>query len=216
MRAPEAEIHQQLAGGGQDAPRGLAGDQGLEMQQVDDAALHQLGLRHGRGHPQDGFIGEKRGALRHGVHVAGETQVLQTIQEFVCEEPTAPGPVDIRCGEMQGLQVLQHLLQAGCQQESPPGGQLAGKELEGRGIGHAVHGVPLQHGELVEVGEQRAGRPVHACARSRLSGAAPRRSISASARSPSPGSMSTARMASRSRYTRNPSFSASLTVNSTQ
>jgi hypothetical protein len=64
VRAPHAEIHEQLSGGGQDHARGFRCHQCLEMQQVDDPAFDELRLSDGRRDAQDRFIGEEQRAFR--------------------------------------------------------------------------------------------------------------------------------------------------------
>ena len=64
MRAAQAEVHQQLAGRLQDRARGLAGDHGLEMQDVHDPRFHQLCLWQRRHHANDRLVGEEHRALR--------------------------------------------------------------------------------------------------------------------------------------------------------
>ena len=56
VRPTQTEVDERLAGGRQDHARRLGGDQGLEVQDVDQPALDQLRHRQGRGDPQDGAV----------------------------------------------------------------------------------------------------------------------------------------------------------------
>src|SRR5271170_4923712 len=67
------KVHQMSAVGGEHAACRLAGDQGLKVNYVEQAALDQLRLGNRSGHAQNGFIRKKWRALGHGVHTARET-----------------------------------------------------------------------------------------------------------------------------------------------
>ncbi len=215
VRAPQAEIHQQLSAACQNRPRGLGRDQRLELKQVDEARLHQLRLRKRRGHPQQRLVRKADRAFRHRVHVAPESKPGQPVEESRRKALGLREPVDFRRGEAKVLQVLDYLLQSRRHEKIAIVGQFPGEELEYRGVFHAVRVVRRQHGELVQVGEQRARariaghRPLVESVRTHCQAAsasnsalcAPRRRICASARAPSSGFTSTARIASVSRIT---------------
>ena len=114
---------------------------------------------------------------------------------------------------MQGLEVVEDLLQARGEQEGALVGQLAHEELEHRRLRHALAVVGLQHGQLVEVGQQRV--MAHPSVSSVI-GDAPAAVMRAMAASPSPGCTSTARIASLSSSTSKFSRRPSSTVLSTQ
>ena len=82
------------------------------MQQVDDAAFDQLRFWQWRGHTQDGLIRKEGSALLHGVHVTGEPQFRQSVNEIVGKESAVLYPCQFTGREAQILQVLQYLLQA--------------------------------------------------------------------------------------------------------
>ena len=94
VRAPQAEIDQHLVRRRQHHPRRFGGDQGLKMQNVDQPRFDQLRLRQRRGDPQDRLIGEEHRALGHGMHVAGEAQRGEIIEQVVPEAAGALEPVD--------------------------------------------------------------------------------------------------------------------------
>src|SRR3990167_4769906 len=110
---------------------------------------------------------------------------------------------------MQSLEEFQRLFESRRHQEAAAGAQLAHEELEHRDLLHAGIVIALHHRELVEIGEQRAVRGVprkvqwwvHAAISSTVMRCAPRLIISSSARCPSPGRTSTARIASISSST---------------
>src|SRR5207247_11059611 len=105
-------------------------------------------------------------------------------------------PVQIPRRQAQILQIAQRLLEAGRHQEPATRRQLAYEELEDRRVLHALLKISLQHGELVEIGQERARRLAHAARFSNRIGTAPRLIISSSAFLPSSGFRFTARIPS--------------------
>jgi len=91
------------------------------------------------------------------MHVAGESQRGQVVEKGRLEYPLGGQPGQLRGAEAQLLEVVERLLQPRGQIEVATGRQLSSEELEHRGLGHAALEVPLQHGQLVEVGKQHAG-----------------------------------------------------------
>jgi hypothetical protein len=82
MGAAQSEIHKLLARCREHYPSGLRRDDRLEMQQVEQSRLNELRLRQWSRHPQHRFVGEEHGALRHRVHVTGETQHGEAVDEL--------------------------------------------------------------------------------------------------------------------------------------
>ena len=154
--AAHAEVDQLAPAPREDDARGLRGDQRLQVDDVQQAALGELRLRQGRGHAKDRFVGEEHGALGHRVDVAGEAELAQARQQFVGEAPLARQPVDFAVGERERLEEVERLLESGRDQETALSGQLAHEQLEHRGLDHPAMQVGLQHRQLVQVGEQRA------------------------------------------------------------
>ena len=69
------EIDEALSWSGQNHPGCLAGDQALEMQQVDQPTLDKLRFDERCGHPDDRLVGVEDRAFRHGVDIAGEPKL---------------------------------------------------------------------------------------------------------------------------------------------
>ena len=156
MRAPQAEVDQQLARRGERATRGLRGDDGFEVQQRDEPGLDQLRLRQRCADPQDRLLGKEHGALGHRVDVPGEAQLRQVLENAVVETRALPQPIEFVAGEMQVFQEFERLLESRRHQEIAHARKLAHVELERGGLRHAAVEIRLQHGELIEVGEQGA------------------------------------------------------------
>jgi hypothetical protein len=154
VRAPQPEIDEQPIGSSQHAARRLAGDQRTVVQQVHHPALDQLRLADRRDDAQDRLVGEKHGAFRHRVDVAGETQVCQGIDELAAEASAGGQPCEFVGGEVQVREVIDHLGNAGGDEEPPLRRQLAHEELERGDTGHLLLVVRLQHRQLVQIGEQ--------------------------------------------------------------
>ena len=136
------------------------------------------------------------------MHVAGEAQFGELIGKVPAEAPAFSHPIEFFPGEAQVFEELQHLLEPGRHQKIAVPRQPPDKKLEDGDIVHPLREVRLQHGELVEVGEQGTFPGFdHVPRAARVMGFAPRCCISASALGPSSGFILTARMASDSRYT---------------
>ena len=161
VRAPQAKINQLLAPRDQHAARRLGGDERLEMDQVHQPRLDQLRLRHGRRHAQDWLVGKEDRALGHGMHVAAEAPSLEVLREFRRKKPAARDPLELLWPEARLLQKIEGLLEAGRHHEVAVLRQLADEELEDRGRFHALAIVRMQHGELVEIGQERRTQRVH-------------------------------------------------------
>ena len=161
VRTPQPEIDQELSGRRQHQPRGLRRNQRLEMQQVDEAGLDELGLRQRRGHAQDRLVGEECRALRHGVDVAPEPERCEIIEKRRAESPGARKPGHVVRREAQALDEPESVLEACGQEKSAPRRQLAEEKLENGGARHPMIEIRLQHVQLVEVGEKGAGGLFH-------------------------------------------------------
>ena len=128
---------------------------------VDEAGLDELRLRQRRRHAHDRLVGEEHGALGQGLHVAGEAQLRQMIEEAVSEASALPEPVELLGREAQAFEKIERLLEPDSDEEPALGRKLAHEELEHRGPPLPMIQVSLDHVELVEVGEERARSRVH-------------------------------------------------------
>ena len=138
VRAAQAEIDQRLARRRQHHARRLGGDQRLEMQNVDQARLHQLRLRQRRGHAQDRLVGEEHRALRHGVDVAGEAKPRELVEQALPKRPVRASQSMSSAEKRRLFEKVERLLEPGRHQEAAPRRQLAHEELEYRGLGLAM------------------------------------------------------------------------------
>lgn len=213
----QTEVDQQPALCRQHAARGLGGDHGREMNQVDQPRFDELRFADRCLHAQDGLVGEAGRAFAHRPDVAAEAEVAQRLQEGRAEAPAVRQPTQFIRGEAQALEIVEGLFDARDEQEVARLGQAAHEQLEHRPVLHALVEVGLQHRQLVQVGEQ--GLVVHGTRRSSWSSVvsrAPAASMSATARAPSSSATLTARTASRSSTASKPAASASRTVALTQ
>src|SRR5437879_1399768 len=133
--------------------------------------------------------------------LAREAELFQVFHQRRAEATALGDPVQLPRREAQILQIAQGLLEAGHHQKPATRRQLAHEELEDRRVLHALLDIPLQHGELVEIGQKRARRPAHAARFSNRIGTAPRLIISSSALRPSSDFRFTARIPSMRRQT---------------
>jgi len=76
VRSAQSEIHQEFVLVGKDGTRRLGGDDGLEVEEIDDAGFDKLGLRHGSRDVQNRFIGKEYPSFRHRMHISRESEEL--------------------------------------------------------------------------------------------------------------------------------------------
>ncbi len=162
MRAAQAEIDEALARRGKDHARRLGSDHRLKLQEIDHARLDELSLRQRSRDAQNRLLGKEHGSFRHRVNVTGEAHRGEIIEEVLAEPAGVLEPIELLGGKAQLLEEREHLLEAGRNQEAPIARKLAHEELENRGFGLATIQVCLHHVELVEIGQQRACRRIHA------------------------------------------------------
>lgn len=77
VRAAQGEVHDRMAGSGQDAPCGFRGDRRRVVDLVEDVRLDQLGLRERSSHLQHRLSRQDDPPLRHRPHQAGELHAQQ-------------------------------------------------------------------------------------------------------------------------------------------
>src|SRR6185436_17903860 len=159
--AAQAEVDEQLAGGGENHPRSLGGDKRLEVQGVDQACFQKLCQWQRRRDAQDRLVGEEHRAFRHRVHVTGEAQRAEIVEQAGAEAAGAREPGNVLGGKGQVVQKLDRQLEASSKKETSARRQLANKELEHRRLGLIVVQVGLDHVELIKICQQRASRAVH-------------------------------------------------------
>ena len=215
MRSAQAEIDERAAGGGENTADRLGCDHRLELQQVDDPRFDELRLANRRHDAQQGLVGKAERAFGQCIDVAAEVPVGERRDEIRAKTPAVAQPVQFVGRETGVLEMVEHLLEAGGDEEVALFRQLADEELEHRRLVHAAREIGLQHGELVEIGQQQAFR-IHSGNSSKAAILAPSSDIWASARTPSSACTLTARTASSSTTTARPSPMASRTVLRTQ
>ena len=111
---------------------------------------------------QDRLVGKEHRPFRHGVDVAGEPQAGEIIDQVFAEAAAAREPLELLGRKAQLGEKIQHLLEAGRDQKAALARELAHEELEDRGFCLATIQVGLHHVELIEIGQQRACRRIHA------------------------------------------------------
>ena len=72
LRAPEGKIHHGSPLSRMDTPCSLTGNQGLQVDLIDDKGLNELCLNKGCGNLEDGFVLEEKSALWNGPDLACE------------------------------------------------------------------------------------------------------------------------------------------------
>jgi hypothetical protein len=87
------------------------------------------------------------------VDVAGEAKTGKVVEQSLVEPVRASKPVDLFGREAKVLEKIQHLLEAGGNQESPARRKFADKKFKDGRLGLAMVQIGLDHVELVEIRE---------------------------------------------------------------
>src|SRR6185369_10851367 len=119
------------------------------------------------------LIGEAHRAFRNGVHVAGEAEGGEIIEEVLPEAPGLLQPGDLCVRKAQRLEIIERIGEPRRQQKTAPGRQAPHEEFEYGLLILAAVQVGLDHVEFIEVGNEGTGGGRHdaslsraACARS--------------------------------------------------
>ena len=154
LRAAGAEFQHRAAFGGADDAVGLGGDQALVVQREQQIRLNELRLNGGRADGQQRLLGEDRRALGHGIDVAGEFEVRKVFEELLAEQLPAAQVGDVIFCEVQALDILHDLLEAGGDGEAALVRHAAEKYVKIRdAVLEAALKITVAHGQLVEVAE---------------------------------------------------------------
>lgn len=151
MGAPQPEIDKQGVRGRDYATRGLARDQHLKLQQIDDAGLDELRLGDRGDDLQYRLVREEYGAFRHCPHIAGEPEGCEGVDKRREELLADSQPVELTGGAARRFEEREDLLETRCDQISPPRREVADEELEHGRFVHAGVPVALQ----IEIGQQQ-------------------------------------------------------------
>ena len=144
-RAPVCRAH--------DAVR-LGGDQGLVVQRQQDVGLDELRFDGGSAYRQDRFSRKDRRPLRHGVNVAGKAEVAQIGEEGLVKAMLGAQKGNILFGEMQILDIGDHLLQPGGDGKTAPVRDLSEENVKiGDLVRFAQHVIAVGHRQLVKIAE---------------------------------------------------------------
>ncbi len=126
------------------------------MNEIDQPGLDQLRLGQRRDDLHDGLVGKERRALRHGANFALEAEIGEVIDQSWFEAPRRLEVADVVIREAKPLEEVEQLFEPGRQQEVARLRQASREELEHRFVVHPAIDVGIQHGELVEIGQQTA------------------------------------------------------------
>ena len=158
MRPPQSEVDEQRVRCGEHAARRLAGDERGVVNDIQQTAFDELGFPQRRGDTQQRLVGEADRTFRDRVHVAGEAEVSQRLDECRRKALRPGKPCELVGSEDKRRQVIDCLLETGGDEEVPTRRQLAHEQFENRCAIHPLLPVGLQHRQLVKVGQKDAGR----------------------------------------------------------
>ena len=158
MRAARAELDHGPAAGHFHRARRLGRDERLEGHRREHVGFRDLRLDDGRADGEDRLAGKHRGAFGDGEEIAGEAEAAQVIEEgrrYQAERIEAAKVIDLFGGETQVEQVIDHLREAGGEDEIAMRRETADGVFEDGFLGDlAGFEVAGGHGELVEIGEE--------------------------------------------------------------
>ena len=163
LRAAKSELEDGIALGGFADARCLGGDEGLEVDDVEEGGFDELALQNGSAHLQDGEVGEGEAAFGKGFDGEAPVEFGEGVEVAFLKEgfPVVAGESgevgEVFFGEVEVAEVVEGGLDAGDEGGGFAEGSAAEEEMEDRFLLVAVVvPVGLAHGELVEVGEERA------------------------------------------------------------
>jgi hypothetical protein len=137
VRAAQAEVDQRPARRGEHAARRLAGDQRLQVHQVQHPALDQLRLAQRRAHAQQRLVGKN--TVPSGIASTSPVKRSRAAsRERRLEAPAGGEPVELVVGKAQRQQVLEPPARARRRAGSCARRQRAHEQLEHRGVVHAA------------------------------------------------------------------------------
>ena len=155
VRPPEAELDQPSPLRSLDAPRGLRGDQRLDVHAVDDERLDELSLDERRGHLEHRLGREEDRPLGHRAYVSAEPEPPQPLQERRTKQSRRLEERKLVFAEPKPLEIVERVLDPGRDEVAPPVREAAAVELKRRlPLGHPLREIALAHRQLVEVEEE--------------------------------------------------------------
>ena len=169
LGAAQSELQYRIpVGGGADSGR-LRGHQGLKVDHVEQRSLQQLTLEEGAGYPEHRLVRKDHRTLGHCVDIEAEVQLAEMSEKLPIEERLAVVSGEggeegqIVFLEAQVAEEVQHVGQPRRHRVPASEGIGAKEEMKGRlFLLSAELPVPVGHGELIEVGQQRQRVPVDA------------------------------------------------------
>src|SRR3990172_2587731 len=153
--APESELDHGAPAGGEDRADSLAREERLEVNEVENGRLDDLGLDDRGGDLDEWLALGNHGAFGNGADLAREAEAPQEIEEIGVEAAEGGEVPDGGPGDAEVAEIVQDVLEAGGDQEGALLRQLPREEAE---RGEAVHPLPevrRGHRDLVEIREQR-------------------------------------------------------------
>ena len=154
LRPAGAELQHAAALRRADDAVGLCGNEALVVQRKQNIRFNELRLD-GRGADrQDRLAREDRRALRHGVDIAREVEILQIVQEALVKDAAAAEIGEVVLRKMQIADILDHLLQTCRNGKAAAVRNIAEEDVKIADLVRLpVHKVAVAHGQLVKIAE---------------------------------------------------------------
>ncbi len=167
LRPAQAEVDHLVSAGGEAHPRRLGRDERLEVDEVEQRRLHELGVEDRAAHAHERLVGEHHRALGHRVDVALQAQKGELGEEARVEDRPAVVAaqrgevIDVLSREVEPRQELEGPRQPAGHREAAPERVRAEEEVEDGLLARAPGvAIGLGHRELVEVRGEGEGRAV--------------------------------------------------------
>ena len=151
----ESELHYgTLTLGGVGHPACLCGDEGLEVELVEDEAFDELGIHESGLNPYEGLSGEGRSAFLKGIEVSREAVGGEIFDEIGAEEIEASEVLNVLFREREALKGIDHLLKTCKNSVAARKGVGSVKNIEDYPGVVLLQEISLHHGQFVKVGDQ--------------------------------------------------------------
>ena len=123
--------------------------------------LYKLGFHNRRDDLEKGFPRKDDRTLGNRIDVAGKPEAAQVLQEILVKQLQASQIIDIFFLKGQVSDIVDDLVEAGCDGEAAAGGILPVKDVEDYSFIVLVFEITLHHGQFVEVRQQSQPHGTH-------------------------------------------------------
>src|SRR5262245_34725234 len=125
------------------------------MHLVNDQRLHQLRLCDGRNHLENGLLAKYGSTLSDSIYITRKPERSQPVEERILEASWAPQIGDMSRLKAKSSKAVDGIINAAGEEIVAEGWQGAHEETEHCRLLHVLLPVSLEHGQLVEIRQER-------------------------------------------------------------